>query len=101
MFSIKINDYILKKYQPQSKYFSYIAATSLHNLQRGKNNYQIQALDKQGNIIANLQHVVISDVRYQKLNSSGANTYIFAVIFTLILMLLYQQKNQLLSVFKI
>jgi len=46
-----VNNYILNKYKAGDTKWSYIAATSLGTLKKGKNNYTVSAFDSKGNIL--------------------------------------------------
>ena len=68
---IKVNGFILQKYQPGDKAFSYIASEKIGTLKNGVNNYEIEALDKDGNTLEKTEYVIISDGKYKQLPNSG------------------------------
>lgn len=68
---IKVNDYSLFKYKPGQKKFNYIASRRGGTLERGENNYNIQAFDKEGNLLSEMEYKIVSDAKYESLTHSG------------------------------
>lgn len=79
--SIRVNDYVLKKYKAGDKKFSYIASTKMKTLKRGENVYTIEALDAEGKVLSTAKYTIISDVKFTSLAHTGANTYLLALLF--------------------
>ena len=69
--SVEVNGFQLTRYKAGDKEFSYIASEFFGTLQRGENNYEIKAFNKEGELITETTYTIISDVKYLQLSDTG------------------------------
>ena len=81
---VKVNGYKLQKYNAGSNEFNFIASTEFGTLERGNNEYVMQAFDAQGDVVAQAEYQIISDARFEALSNTGAEMWLIAFIFALV-----------------
>ena len=79
--SIKINDYVLKKYSPGEKKWSYIASTDYGTLSNGENKFTVIAYDAKGEEIDSTDFTIIyNPAEIPNLPETGSNTLLIMIM---------------------
>ncbi len=93
--TITVNEYVLQRYIPGTKNWSYIASTALGTMQEGENEYVVKTFDANGEELESLKFTIdyrtpapVETVEPEELPSVGANLWI-TLIFSFVLSGIY------------
>ncbi len=70
--SIQVNGYTLRRYNPGSRHWNYLAATIFGTLKPGQNDYTVRALDAKGQEIATTSFAITYTVAAATLPGTGS-----------------------------
>ncbi len=77
---VEINNELIEDYKAGSKNFNYTVSEEVGNLKKGRNIYVVKAFDNKENTVAETSYEIISDIKYDRLTSTGFDSYIYALI---------------------